>query len=30
MQILFIEEDKRISEFILKGLEENGHFVTLC
>lgn len=30
MQILLIEDDKRISDFILKGLEENGHFVTLC
>lgn len=30
MQIILIEDDKRISDFILKGLEENGHFVTLC
>ena len=30
MQIILIEDDKRISDFILKGLEENSHFVTLC
>ena len=30
MQIILIEDDKRISDFILKGLEENGHLVTLC
>lgn len=30
MQIVLIEDDKRISDFILKGLEENGHLVTLC
>lgn len=30
MQIILIEDDRRISDFILKGLEENGHFVTLC
>lgn len=30
MQLLVIEDDKRISDFIIKGLEENGHFVTLC
>lgn len=30
MQIILIEDDRRISNFILKGLEENGHFVTLC
>lgn len=30
MQIILIEDDKRISDFILKGLEENTHFVTLC
>lgn len=30
MQIILIEDDKRISDFILKGLEENNHFVTLC
>lgn len=30
MKILVVEDDKRISDFILKGLEENGHFVTLC
>ena len=30
MNILLIEDDKRISDFILKGLEENNHFVTLC
>lgn len=30
MQILLIEDDKRISNFLIKGLEENGHFVTLC
>lgn len=30
MNIVLIEDDKRISDFIIKGLEENGHFVTLC
>lgn len=30
MQILLIEDDKRISNFLIKGLEENGHFVILC
>ena len=30
MQILVIEDDKRISDFLIKGLEENGHLVTLC
>ncbi|MBY0066332.1 MULTISPECIES: response regulator transcription factor [Empedobacter] len=30
MQILVIEDDKRISDFLTKGLEENGHLVTLC
>lgn len=30
MQILVIEDDKRISDFLIRGLEEYGHFVTLC
>ncbi|WP_282629703.1 response regulator transcription factor [Empedobacter sedimenti] len=30
MQILVIEDDKRISDFLIKGLEENSHLVTLC
>ena len=30
MQILVIEDDKRISDFLIKGLEENAHLVTLC
>jgi len=30
MQILVVEDDKRISDFIIKGLEENRHLVTLC
>ena len=30
MQILVIEDDKRISDFLIKGLEENNHLVTLC
>ncbi len=30
MQILVIEDDKRISDFLIKGLEENGHLVTSC
>lgn len=30
MPIILIDDDKRISDFILKGLEENDHFVTLC
>ena len=30
MQILVIEDDKRISDFLIKGLEENGHLVRLC
>lgn len=30
MQILVIEDDKRISDFLIKGLEENGYLVTLC
>jgi len=30
MQILVIEDDKRISDFLTKGLEENGYMVTLC
>lgn len=30
MQILVVEDDKRISDFLTKGLEENGNFVTLC
>jgi|SRR5690606_11449148 len=30
MQILIIEDDKRISDFLVKGLEEAGFLVTLC
>lgn len=30
MKIILIEDDKRISDFILRGLDENGHFITLC
>ena len=30
MQVLVIEDDKRISDFLIKGLEENGYIVTLC
>lgn len=30
MQILVVEDDKRISNFLVKGLEENGYLVTLC
>lgn len=30
MRILVIEDDKRISDFLIKGLEENGHFATFC
>lgn len=30
MQILLVEDDKRISEFLVKGLEEQGFSTTLC
>ncbi|UUV22341.1 response regulator transcription factor [Paenimyroides aestuarii] len=30
MQVLVVEDDKRISDFLIKGLEENGYVVTLC
>ena len=30
MNILLIEDDSRISDFVVKGLEENGHTVTLA
>lgn len=30
MQILVVEDDKRISDFLIKGLEENGYIVVLC
>lgn len=30
MNILLIEDDKRISDFVIKGLEENGFSVTLA
>lgn len=30
MQILVIEDDKRISDFLIKGLEEQAYLVTLC
>lgn len=30
MQVLVVEDDKRISDFLIKGLEENDYVVTLC
>lgn len=30
MQILVVEDDKRISDFLIKGLEEQNYLVTLC
>ncbi|NQD71403.1 response regulator transcription factor [Sphingobacterium shayense] len=30
MQILVVEDDTRISAFLIKGLEEHGYLVTLC
>lgn len=30
MQILLVEDDRRISEYLVKGLEEQGYSVTLC
>lgn len=30
MNILLIEDDKRISDFVVKGLEENGFSITLA
>lgn len=30
MKILLVEDDERISNFLLKGLEEVNHFVVLC
>ncbi|WP_313367414.1 response regulator transcription factor [Sphingobacterium mizutaii] len=30
MQVLVVEDDHRISSFLVKGLEENGFLVTLC
>lgn len=30
MQILVVEDDNRISNFLIKGLEECGYLVTLC
>lgn len=30
MQILVVEDDKRISKFLIKGLEEHGYLVTFC
>jgi len=30
MQILIVEDDRRISDFLVKGLEEVGYVITLC
>lgn len=30
MQILLVEDDTRISDFIVKGLQENGYAIQLC
>ena len=30
MDLLLIEDNKKISEFMVQGLEESGYFVTLC
>ena len=30
MQILIVEDDKRISDFLVRGLEEAGYTITLC
>ena len=30
MQILVVEDDKRISQFLVKGLSKNGHSIALC
>lgn len=30
MQILVVEDDRRISSFLVKGLEEQGYLLTLC
>lgn len=30
MRILLVEDDRRISEYLVKGLEEQGYSVTLC
>ena len=30
MQVLVVEDDKRISDFLIKGLEESNYLVTLC
>ncbi|GGH20807.1 response regulator transcription factor [Sphingobacterium alkalisoli] len=30
MQILVVEDDKRISDFLIRGLEEHAYSVTLC
>jgi len=30
LQILLVEDDRRISEYLVKGLEEQGYSVTLC
>ena len=30
MQILFVEDDKRISQFLVKRVSKNGHSIVLC
>lgn len=30
MQLIIVEDDKRISDFLVRGLEQHGHIVTLC
>lgn len=30
MQLIIVEDDKRISDFLVRGLEQHGHIITLC